>query len=274
MAQDMSERYTYISYSPHDRAFADQLTADLRNAGVQVWRDHEAILPGTNWLQETARGLEGAEVLLYVSSSNTADHRVSKDEALHFLSLGGSVLPLILDDEGFRLPWDLASLQMLDFRDYQSGLNRLISVLPPALQHPRPVKKPEQKSKGYVFISYAEEDSGLVGPVKEFLKRRDYGYWDYQESDRDYQQDLYLELEGVIEDAAGTLSIVSPAWKSSRTAVQEYLFSLEIGTPVFLLKVREFGPTLVIAGRPYIDLTLDQDVGFHKLDKELKRKGL
>jgi hypothetical protein len=276
MVQDMSKDYGFISYSRRDRAFVDQLSADLRNAGVQTWRDVEAILPGTNWQQEIERGLKGAEVLLYVSSSNTAESQWSSKELQRFLERGGRVIPLILDDEGeLHLPAVLKTVQWVDFRgDYQSALIRLVESLPRAVQQEQPVEEPEQKSKGYVFISYAEEDSNLVGPLKEFLKEREYAYWDYQESDRDYQQDLYLELEGVIQDAAGTLSVLSPAWKRSATAIQEYHYSREVGTPVFLLKVRELGPTLVIAGRPYIDLTRDQDAGFRKLDKELTRKGL
>jgi TIR domain len=251
MVQDRSEGYIFISYAPHDRAFVDRLSADLRNAGVQVWRDQEAILPGTNWQEEIQRGLAGAEAFLYVSSSNTADHQWSKAEVRYFLARGKKVIPLILDDEGARLPWDLAHIQWVDFRgDYQSALSLLVELLPRSLQQERPVEEPEQKSKGYVFISYAEEDADVIGPLKEFLKEKEYAYWDYQESDRDYQQDLYLELEGVIQEAAGTLSVLSPAWKRSQTTIKEFHFSREVGTPVFLLKVRELGPTLVIAGRP------------------------
>jgi hypothetical protein len=52
------------------------------------------------------------------------------------------------------------------------------------------------------------------------------------------------------------------------------LFSEEINTPVFLLKARELGHTLVIAGMPYIDFVKDKKHGFVKLAKELQRKGL
>ena len=86
--------------------------------------------------------------------------------------------------------------------------------------------------------------------------------------------DLYLELEGIIQDAVAMLSFLSPDWKRSRTAVKEYHFSSEVGIPVFLLKVRDPGPTLVIAGLPYIDFTQDHAAGFRRLDKELSRKGL
>ncbi len=49
---------------------------------------------------------------------------------------------------------------------------------------------------------------------------------------------------------------------------------MEVGVPVFLLRVRNPGPTLVIAGLPYIDFTQDRPAGFKKLERELSRKGL
>ena len=100
-----------------------------------------------------------------------------------------------------------------------------------------PVAAPKPKSKGYVFISYADEDADFVVELKLFLKKQGYGYWDYRESERDYQVDYTLELEDIIKNAAGTLSVVSPNWKRSKTAFQELHYSREVKTPVFLLKV-------------------------------------
>ena len=39
-------------------------------------------------------------------------------------------------------------------------------------------------------------------------------------------------------------------------------------------KAKPLGPTLAIAGIPYIDFVDDFDAGFKKLEKELVRKGL
>ena len=78
---------------------------------------------------------------------------------------------------------------------------------------------------------------------------------------------------GVIKEAAATLSVLSEAWKRSQWALKEYFFSEETGTPVFLLKAKTLGPTLAIAGMPYIDFTSD-DRGFEKLHRELRRKRL
>jgi len=51
-------------------------------------------------------------------------------------------------------------------------------------------------------------------------------------------------------------------------------FSDEVGTPVFLLRAKKIGPTLAIAGAPFIDFLDNRMRGFERLDKELRRKGL
>lgn len=85
---------------------------------------------------------------------------------------------------------------------------------------------------------------------------------------------MSLELEGVIIDAAATLSVLSEDWKRSRWTVREYFFSEEVKTPVFLLKAKEMSPTLAIAGLTFIDFTKSNEDGYKKLDRELKRKGI
>ena len=110
--------------------------------------------------------------------------------------------------------------------------------------------------------------------MRDFLEDRGYAYWDYQDSERNYQTQLPSELEGVMLNAAATICVLSPAWKESKWTQRELAFSEEIGVPVFLAKAREIGPTLAIAGKLYIDFTLNEEAGFAKLDNELRRKGL
>jgi hypothetical protein len=271
----MKEQYVFISYSREDREFVDRLQEDLRKAGVNTWQDTKEIAPGENWRTAIEESLLRASAILHVGSSRSASSRWMAKELEAVFSRGARVIPLILDDEGERnLPAFLREIQWVDFRPgYEWGLDQLVRALH-SFRSEGPVAPATQKAKGYIFLSYAEEDASFVDELKGFLKKRKYGYWDYRESDRDYHHDLYLELEGVIREAVATLSFISPEWKRSRTAVQEYYFSMEVGVPVFLLRVRNPGPTLVIAGPPYIDFTQDRTVGFTKLERELSRKGL
>lgn len=268
--------FVFISYSRKDRDFVDRLEKDLRAVGVQTWRDIDEISPGQNWESAISDAINRADVLLHVSSSNSVNSKWIHLELMAGISKKKKVIPVIIDDKGAEeLPDYLQTIQWVDFReDYKSAFDQLINALPKLVQQDEPVQEQTQKSKGYVFISYADEDSHFVDKLKSFLATRDFAYWDYRESPRNYHILFCLELESVINEAIATLSILSPDWKRSKWAMREFFFSEEVEVPIFLLKARDIDPTLAIAGLPYIDFTTPDNDGFDRLDRELKRKGL
>ncbi len=271
-----TQNSVFISYSRKDQEFVRQLSVNLRNEGFDLWIDVEQISGGVNWPQTIANRLKQSTVVIFVASKHSEESSWMTFEVSTFLSLGNIVIPIVIDDEGeFRMPERLKSIQWIDFRqDYAQALSLLSSSLSNFVQHGPATKPKKVRSKGYVFLSYAQEDMDFVSDLKGYLAKRSYAYWDYEESDRDYHSQLFLELEGVIKEASATLSILSESWKRSQWAIKEYLFSEEVGTPVFLLKVNKLEPTLVIAGVPFIDFVINPRLGFDKLDRELKRKGL
>lgn len=271
----MAEPYVFISYSRQDSAFVGKLADTLRGAGVQTWTDVENIAAGANWQKEIEKGLLNASVLIYVASKHSVSSQWMDAELQAFLRGQKRIIPIVIDDEGAtHLPLPLRQFQWADFRgDYNIAFQKLLEGIR-FLRQPEPIARPELKSKGYVFISYADEDAQFVDELKSFLVKHEYAYWDFHESERNYDVDYTLELESVIKDAAGTLSVISPNWKQSQISMQEFHFSRDVGTPVFLLKVGEPGPTLTLSGLTYIDFTRERDKGFSRLSKELKRKGL
>lgn len=269
-------QYAFISYSRRDEIFVNRLSQDLRFNGVEIWKDVDEILPGQNWEHAIKDALSNAVAYIYVSSKNSDSSIWMAEELRRFMSREFPVIPIIIDDEGVKnIPHSLKILQWVDFRDnYEKAFNFLLKALPKVVKHEQPVEAKTAKSKGYVFINYAEEDSNFVKDLKYFLQHRNYAYWDYEESERDYHTQLFRELEEVILNASATLSVVSPAWKESEWAPREYIFSRDSKVPVFLLLARETKPILIISGEPYIDFIKDINMGFIKLGKELQRKGL
>ncbi|MHC4544370.1 MAG: toll/interleukin-1 receptor domain-containing protein [Planctomycetota bacterium] len=270
--------FVFISASHKDRDFVDSLAKDLLARGVDVWLPTSNIAPGTDWKKQISDALGDAAALIFVSSRNSESTGWSWQ--LYEVGLFESTPPkpvvlLILDEIGSNIPFKLPESSVIDFRqDYNLALDRLVDTLPPEVV--RSVPKPEQpqKSKGYIFLSYAEEDSGFVEDLKMFLAERKYAYWDYEESERDYHTQLFRELEKAITEATATVSVVSPAWKRSRWTIREYFFSEDAGVPVLLVQAQDPGPTLATAGMPYIDFVKDRDAGYNKLSRELDRKGL
>jgi hypothetical protein len=253
----------------------EKLANGLRGRGVRTWTDLENIRAGQAWEAALEKGLNGASGLILVLSKDSTHSASVMDEMSFFLEQGRPVIPLVIDDDAVaNAPLRIRRIQWVDFRgDFDSALNSLAAAVVD-LQRSSPVETPSKKSKGYLFISYADEDTRFVDDLKAFMKEKGYGYWDFRESDRNYQADYSLELEGIIKNAAGTLSVVSPDWKRSATAFQELHFSREVGTPVFLLKVRDPGPTLAIAGITFIDFLSQPTTGFKRLEEEMRRKGL
>lgn len=278
--------YLFVSYSRWDRKenpVVDRLLNDLRTAGVNLWLVPDDVPPGVDWKQAKPQGLKGADGVLFLFGRPLSKTKLIADEIRTAQQSGLPVYVVVINERGMReVPHHADQFKGMPIipiqDDYEAGLRKLIDALPPSDKRDvvRSVNEIASKpqSRGYIFISYTEEDTPFVVRLREFLAEKGYGYWDYQDSDRNYHTQLFLELEDVIENASATLSVLSPDWKKSPWTAKEYLFSEQVGTPVFLLMARMMEPTLVIAGVPYIDFTTNEAKGFERLDRELRRKGL
>lgn len=302
-----SEIDIYVSYAHVDHEVVEPLVADLHStlhmhAGheVSLWYDRESITAGSNWQGALRHAVAGARVMLAVVSPSYLRSEWAKREYETFVVSERPVVPVVLEefhpdkDEVRKLLGDraryLAPKLSLRKRDEQylsfiSDLARaIVDVLrrtghTPADAPPQTSREPQselstQPAKGYVFLSYAEEDADFLAKLRAFFGERGYAYWEFESSDRDYQKRIDLELEGVISSAVATVSVLSEAWKASTWSLRELFFSQEIGKPVFLLKAKPLAPTLAIAGFPYIDFTKDSQQAFSRLARELTRAGL
>jgi hypothetical protein len=276
----MPSDYVFISHAASDETLATRLTRDLRNAGVDVWTASERVEAGTEWGEAIVRALRGATFLILIASKNAIGSPFVIEEVLRFFAEQGPrgrVIPIRVEDVELplRFRYYLDKAPWLDLaQGYDQVLSQVLGALPAGLPAREPVASPAKKSRGYVFLSYAEDDADFISELTDFLGKRGYAFWDYERSDRDYQTELFLELEGVIQNAEATLSILSPAWKRSSWTVKEYLYSEEVGTPSFLLRVEDMSPTLVIAGKHYIDFVASRERGFERLNRELKKRQL
>ncbi len=275
-ARALLNNYVFISYADRMWSWRPVSQTTCARTGTSAWRDVEQIRPGQDWQKTLRKGAAGASAALYVASANSSAAHWAETELRDFLRLGRPVVPVVIDDVGAaNVPAPLQERAWIDFRgDYQEAFGRLVRRIPDLLKRETPVAPAPEKVKGYVFLSYAEEDSAFADDLRRFLGGRGYAYWDYSESDRNYHTGFAIELEQVISQAAATLSLLSPEWKRSTWAMKEHFFSDEMRVPVFLLRVKEVPPTLAIAGLPYIDFVLDPSEGFKHLDRELARAWL
>jgi TIR domain len=97
-----------------------------------------------------------------------------------------------------------------------------------------------QPAKGYVFLSYVEEDADFLAKLRGFFGERGYAYWEFESSDRDYQKRIDLELEGVISSAVATVSVLSEAWKASTWSCVNCFSRKRSESPSFFSKRNHF----------------------------------
>ena len=264
----------FISYSRKDLPKVQQIVHGLEHNHHSVFLDVAEIMPGQNWFEALKKGIEQSDTFLFVLSPNSLSSELLMTELNTAVAAGKRIIPIIIDDvDSDKIPPVLKEYQWLDLRH---GHGHVTDRLKAFLGTGRNVA-PEPsipKSKGYVFLSYAEGDGEFVQDLRTFLKEKGYAYWDYEESDRDYHNQLFLELENVILESAAVFAVISENWKKSKWTVREFFFAEESKRPVFLLRAKPVGPTLAIAGIPYIDFVGDFQQGLSKLDRELTRKGL
>ncbi len=243
------------------------------------------LMPGEDWSSSITDAVRDAKVLLWFAGCHTTTSSWMQEELNSIIRSGEEaiVIPILVDgDEPNELPIFLRSRQWVDARN---NVKEAIGILVIALEKylgspkveketPEDVREHKTINKGYVFISYSIENKGFLEKLKEFLKVKEYGYWDFHESIRDYQAQFHLELESIIRDSRAVLCIITPAWKSSRWAPREYLFSEDIRKPIFLLRAERLEPTLLIAGSSYIDFVEDEKLAFGELERELLSAGL
>ncbi|GEM_PF-2797461 len=123
----------FICYSHHDDNIARRLAADLRESGIDTWRDKEDIprdvaANTTTWRVAVERALRDCTHLAVVLTPDSTDSAEVASEWNYFLRRGKPVLPVLA--RPCDIPYRLEALQYYDLtRDYKGGLARLVAAL-------------------------------------------------------------------------------------------------------------------------------------------------
>jgi len=66
----------FISYSRKDIEVARKLTEAFKDQDLDVWIDWEGIAPTVDWWQEIEKGIEEADIFLFLISPDSAKSKV------------------------------------------------------------------------------------------------------------------------------------------------------------------------------------------------------
>ena len=123
----------FISYSRKDIEFAKQLTAELKKSDLDFWIDWEGIPPTVDWWREIEKGIEEADVFIFLISSDSARSKVCGQEIDCAVKNGKRLIPLVVRDiQGDETPSQLRHLNWIFFRendDFDAALKKLLTAI-------------------------------------------------------------------------------------------------------------------------------------------------
>lgn len=125
----------FISYSHHDKVFANKLADSLKTAGYEPWIDTQSIKVGENLIEKTDQGLSQSDYIVAVLSKSYSQSRWVQQELSAFAmkevtTNRNNILPALIED--CEIPVFLQDRMYADFRgSYIEGFNQLISALKP-----------------------------------------------------------------------------------------------------------------------------------------------
>ncbi|HEC21824.1 MAG TPA: TIR domain-containing protein, partial [Chloroflexi bacterium] len=170
----------FLSYSHRDSEFVDRLAADLKAAGVPIWRDqtdipHDIAANTVGWRRAVNRALGECTHMIVVLSPDSVKSAEVEAEWSYFIRQGRPVYPVLYRD--CKVPYRLAVLEMYDLRGdrYEAGLKRLLVLLPreqtpeqsPEPRPAAPLHLPEaaQGEEARVYSPHGTESEAEAGAV-------------------------------------------------------------------------------------------------------------
>ena len=88
----------FVSYSRRDTEFTRQITDRLQADGLESWVDWQDIPPSVDWMKEIQKGIEDADVFLFLVSPDSIASPICADEVGHAIQNGKRIIPIIVRD--------------------------------------------------------------------------------------------------------------------------------------------------------------------------------
>jgi WD40 repeat protein len=130
---DPSMPRLFISYSRKDIVSARQLTEAFSTLGIAFWIDWEGIPLTVDWWKEIEKGIEEADLFLFLISPDSAQSRVCQQEIEHAMKNGKRLIPVVVRDiAADTAPSGLGHLNWSFLRandDFDQAFGRLITAI-------------------------------------------------------------------------------------------------------------------------------------------------
>ena len=115
----------FISYSRKDTEITRRITERLQTDGLEAWVDWQDIPPSIDWMKEIQKGIEDADVVLYLVSPDSISSPICADEVKHAVSNGKRIIPVVVRDfEARTAPSTITHLNWIFFSRPQDDFER------------------------------------------------------------------------------------------------------------------------------------------------------
>jgi WD40 repeat protein len=123
----------FVSYSRKDITFAKRLTAELQKCELDFWIDWEGIPPTVDWWREIEKGIEEADIFVFLISPDSAKSKVCGQEIETAVRNGKRIIPIVVRDIAWQdTPKHLGHLNYIFFResdDFDAAVKKLITAI-------------------------------------------------------------------------------------------------------------------------------------------------
>ncbi|MBC7878149.1 MAG: toll/interleukin-1 receptor domain-containing protein [Anaerolineales bacterium] len=123
----------FVSYSRKDIEFARKLTDELQKNDLDFWVDWEGIPPTVDWWQQIEKGIEEADVFLFLISPDSASSKICAQEIDCAVKNGKRLIPLVVRDiKGEEAPAQLGHINWIFFRktdDFDASTAKLLTAI-------------------------------------------------------------------------------------------------------------------------------------------------
>ncbi|MCP4425847.1 MAG: protein kinase, partial [Chloroflexi bacterium] len=138
----------FVSHSSQDKDLAQQVAADLKTNGYDIFITPNSIKPGEKWVPAIGRGMEESGIFLVLLTHNAVQSSWVNDETNMAIALAheNEMRVFFLDVENCRPPIMWRQRQFLPFRskDYKQNLANLLQALGSGTPARQSVAKPRK----------------------------------------------------------------------------------------------------------------------------------
>ena len=123
----------FISYSRRDTEIAQKLTDAFQREKLDFWIDWEDIPLTVDWWKEIEKGIEEADIFIFLISPDSTKSRVCSQEIGHAIKNAKRIIPIVVRDiNNDEMPSELSHLNFTFLRkndDFEANFKKLITAI-------------------------------------------------------------------------------------------------------------------------------------------------